>query len=222
MYYLFTNEDKCPEHMQPKDDRFPRSNIKDFMPQMEEDQGNDTSNSNDESNSNGTQQQQQQQQQQHQQQLRSEQLAQQNWFHSGDAWSLFMPNGTTKPTNDAACDVVVKSFIEARIAVCEEGIQDWTKAVRGAFKEDDINTTPNDKQVIKYKCRYILIALKYALENMGKVPRPTWRQCCENAISTMNNACDSYITCAKTIERWHRLFCDGNDQQRIRGESLVR
>ena len=119
MYYLFTKEDKCPEHMQPKDDRFPRSNIKDFMPQMEEDQGNDTRNSNDESNSNRTQ---QQKQQQHQQQLRSEQLAQQNWFHSGDAWSLFMPNGTTKPTDEAACDVVIKSFIEARIAVCEEAL----------------------------------------------------------------------------------------------------
>jgi len=72
MYYLYTKEDKCPENKQPKDDVFPISNIKDFVPQMEEVQVDDTNNNNDESKNSNTQKQQQQQQ------LHSEQLAHQN------------------------------------------------------------------------------------------------------------------------------------------------
>ena len=85
-------------------------------------------------NNSGTQQQQQQQPQQQQQQEQqqqqqqeqqpqqqrprpSERLAQENFFHSGEAWKLFMPKGTPKPNDRATCDVIVRNFIMARIAV---------------------------------------------------------------------------------------------------------
>eukprot|EP00984_Skeletonema_dohrnii_P022669 scaffold11766_cov144-Skeletonema_dohrnii-CCMP3373.AAC.1 len=204
-YYLYTKKDKCPNPPR-TDGNFYPSNIKNFVPQMEED-GDTNNNSNDDNNGNT----QQQPQCQPQQQKRSEQLAQQNYFHSGKAWNLFMPHGTTKPDNDdAACAVLVKTFIEARIAVCEEGAEDWFTAVRGGNDSDD--ASHSEIENIQHKCRYIMVALQHALDKMGD-GLTTWRECCEHALNAMKLVGIKYITCAETIERWHMQLRDSGDEK---------
>jgi|SaaInl74LU_5_DNA_1037368.scaffolds.fasta_scaffold59866_1 hypothetical protein len=94
-----------------------------------------------------------------------------------------MPHGTTKPNNDAACDVLRKAFIEARIAVCDEGTEDWFTAMRGGNDSDD--ASHSEIENIQYKCRYIMVALQYALDKMGE-GLTRWRQCCEHALIAMN------------------------------------
>eukprot|EP00986_Skeletonema_menzelii_P015904 scaffold12932_cov97-Skeletonema_menzelii.AAC.2 len=123
-----------------------------------------------------------------------------------------MPKGTPKPNNnEAACDTIVCNFIKARIAVCEEGIACWYAVVRGGSEDDD--ASDNAIKRIEYKCRYLLITLKFALEKMGEVNRPTWEQCCQHAIEVMTNACDDYITFADTIKDWHIQLRDSGDDK---------
>jgi len=126
MYYLYTKEDKCPENKQPKDDVFPISNIKDFVPQMEEVQVDDTNNNNDESNNNNTQKQQQQQQ------LHSEQLAHQNssgpktseeiqkqtCFYQKEVFKVFMPQGSVYEEYSDPGKACLEAMTERRKTVC--------------------------------------------------------------------------------------------------------
>ena len=177
----------------------------------------DTSQNN---NSSSAQQQQQQEQPQQQQQpqqqpqllLRpSEQLAQQNYFHSPEAWKLFMPKGAQKPNFNASCDIIVRNFIEARIAVLREGITNWYTVVQGGSEKHDASEYAVEK--IENKCRYLVIALQYALGNMGKVERPTWRRCCEHAIETMALACNEYVSHWQTIEEWHIQLRDSGEDK---------
>lgn len=199
-YYLFTNDDeKLCHQMIPSTTHMSicdwRQIIK-ILPALAETESDVT---NDDNNNN-----------QQQQQKRSEQLKQQNFFNSGEAWNVFMPAGLMRPEETQGRDLVVKQFIEARIAVCASGAEEWFCVIQGMDSDDDL-ATDREKKHISYQCRYIMIALSHALAEMEDGVGPTWQQCCEHAINKMKSVFDAYIHNAETVMRWHRIFCDAFD-----------
>lgn len=127
-HYLFTTEEICPNV--PTNVNFYISDMSEFVdvaPSSNSNIGNDDRQQSDDANSHNNSSNGNDSNTQQPQLLRSEQRRQQTWFHSGKAWDLFMPKSLkdSKPKDDEACSVLVRAFLDARIAACEEGKKAW-------------------------------------------------------------------------------------------------
>ena len=88
-------------------------------------------------------------------------------------------------------------------------LRSWHLAVHGANENNDISDEQKEK--IRYQCRYLKIALTKAKCTMGGANRPTWRQCCEYAMDLMVAVGEDYTCRAETIEEWHILLRENDD-----------
>ena len=113
-------------------------------------------------------------------------LRAQSWFHSTEAFKLFVPRGCDIEDNDDV-EAAVTSAIKNRIKALESGLSgDWWTVVKNGNKKHTELCTWHEQLSIDWKCRYLIIALEEALQKMGKsIGRATWNDCCETAVNTM-------------------------------------
>ena len=129
----------------------------------------------------------QQTKQPEQKKLRSEELRNQTYWHSEEAFELFMPKGLdSEDYEESTRDRVVISAIHNRIKESERGIHEWWEVVENGKEKDDI--TWCEKLAIKIKCQYLKLALEEALKHMGSSSsRKKWKDdCCQTLVDIMS------------------------------------
>ena len=88
---------------------------------------------------------------------------------------ILAKNAENNDHYEEECEAVVLSAIGKHIEICQPGSKQkqpaevsnlWHLAVHGAKADDDISD--DQKERIRYKCRYLLIALTKARNEMGR------------------------------------------------------
>jgi hypothetical protein len=138
------------------------------------------------------------------------------YLDSPEAWRQFMPSNIPipkdcgKPTGSE-----VKAMIEARLEVCQSGIQNWWEVVEDGT-EDDVVTEHKTKKIV-IKCHVVYAALRKALDTMGdkkNTNRLTWGQCCEYAIDAMKNVgfAGKDLPSVSTVMKSHSELRENNNK----------
>ena len=130
----------------------------------------------------------------------------QDYFDSPEANHLF---GRIQQETTAEDEVSVRTTIHNRIQKLTEAFS--TPAGWKCILEDrDSKQTCSAFQIynIQIKCRYIAIALRIALQKMGRgAGGATWLDCCQEAMNTVNQFNNiTYIKFHRTIQGWHLLY----------------
>ena len=110
------------------------------------------------------------------------------WFDSGDAWKLLVPRlerDQCKDSKKAVLMAINKRIIIYILWAKQEPVKDqsWHLVVKGVKIGDSISDI--QKERMHYQSRYLYIALCMARCKMGNL-QFSWKQCCDDSISTMN------------------------------------
>ncbi len=120
----------------------------------------------------------------------------QSWWDTGDAIRYF---------GAMDGDVSPKEAVEERILKLKRGYatSTWWKLAIDDFDQQDL-CSPHERFNFQMKCRYVSLALRYALAEM---PRQTWLECCQDAVASVNcvDGVD-HIKNRETVSRWHLAF----------------
>jgi hypothetical protein len=134
----------------------------------------------------------------------SQRIAEQDWWDAPEAYQHFADK-KRRIGPDAEMMTAIE-YAEERIERLKQGFsspQGW-KLVLDDLDARDICTS-HDIYGIQMKCKYLSLALRNALRDMGV--GHTWEQCCKDAITDISNFEGlNHITSARTIMTWHIQF----------------
>ena len=136
-----------------------------------------------------------------------EKLKGQNYFHTKEAWNLFVPKDVDRPADidgcfNDECETIVLNAIFDRIDKLDEGIEGWFNVTQNAEPDDDI--TSNQRRRIERRCQYVRIALVAAVKHM---PDGSWNwgRCAQYSIEVMSEMFGiEDIRCERTVRNWHQ------------------
>jgi hypothetical protein len=125
----------------------------------------------------------------------------QSWWDTGDAIRYFGAiDGEVSP----------KEAVKERIAQLQRGYTTATgwKLVIDDFDQQDLCSL-HESFIVQLKCRYVSLALRYALEDM---PDKKWHECCQDAIDSINRVDGvEHVKNNQTVSRWHLAFRRNNE-----------
>jgi hypothetical protein len=107
-------------------------------------------------------------------------------------------------------DVSPKEAVEERILKLKRGYATSTgwKLAIDDFDQQDL-CSPHERFNFQMKCRYVSLALRYALAEM---PGQTWLECCQDAVASVNRVDGvDHIKNRETVSRWHLAFRRNNE-----------
>jgi hypothetical protein len=120
----------------------------------------------------------------------------QSWWDTGNAIRYFGAiDGEVSPTE------AVENCI-TRLQRGHASATGW-KLVIDDFDQQEL-CSQHESFIFQLKCRYVSLALRYALEDM---PDKTWMECCQKAVDTVNRVERvAHIKNKETLSRWHLAF----------------
>jgi hypothetical protein len=125
----------------------------------------------------------------------------QSWWDAGDAIRYF---------GSMDGDVSPKEAVEERILKLKRGYATSTgwKLAIDDFDQQDL-CSPHERFNFQMKCRYVSLALRYALADM---PGQTWLECCQDVVASVNRVDGvDHIKNKETVSRWHLAFRRNNE-----------
>jgi hypothetical protein len=132
---------------------------------------------------------------------RAEAILNQTFWDTGDAIRYFGARDGEVSARDA---------VNERIAKLQIGLSTSTgwKRVVDDFDQKDLCSS-HEAFNYQLKCRYVSLALRYALDDM---PEKTWLDCCKAAVDGINRADGvDHVRSAETVSRWHLTFRRNNE-----------
>ena len=150
----------------------------------------------------------------------SRRLQLETWWDSPEAYRLFKEVAQNPDDTRSLQDIVEERMV--RFQMGHTSAQEW-KLLVDDFDNQSL-CSAFDIHSIQMKCKYLALALKYALEEM---PNRTWLQCCRRAIDTINDLQGvKQIKDPNTIRKWHHIFRMHNEsfpnpQVRRRGGKVL-
>ena len=131
-------------------------------------------------------------------------LRQETYWHLPEAFKLFMRPGTDSEDYSNSVAAVLRA-IKARINACKVGVDQWWTVVKDAKSSDTIAW--HDRQLIQWKCQYLLVAMETVLKRMGlATARGRWRDCTQTAVDHLAVLRIFYWSKESTLRRWHNIF----------------
>ncbi len=140
------------------------------------------------------------------------------FFDSGEAWKMFMPSDVAKPKNSElgkSTGDKVKAVIKTRMLACQAGIQNFWEAIEDGTKEDVTDVSDFKRRKVTFKCHAVYAALNKALESMeAKISqnRLTWMQCCDFAVEALKVVGFEEVLRADAISKAHVELRDNKDK----------
>lgn len=131
------------------------------------------------------------------------------WDESPEACRLF--SSCSSRTDGDEDNRSILQIVRDRIRKLQIALQS-PEGWRQVLDDSDADTacTAHDIFDIQRKCRFIAIALRFALQHMNEW---TWLDCCNAAVKAWNNLTgDDSIVNGETVQRWHHVLRNtGND-----------